>query len=385
MAVEDFKYPNIEPTDYIDESREDILARDDAAKHSFRRVSTFPTVTEDDIGMKIYLIGVGVFQLLSAGPDTEPQWKQLTDDKRNAAYTDWVIENYQPISQLLTSLAKLVEAHDAIPYFRGPNDMQSAPLSNFMMDILAETDDVGVRNALGLGTAATLDTPISGSNIADGSIGIDKISNSFKQNLGFTTGDCKLTYKRTADEGWILLDDGSIGNIGSGATTRANADTYDLYMTMWDIPICTVQSFSGAPSTKTTAIQDWSANKRLILPKVLGRALAIAGQGEGLSKRDLGSIFGEEQTQLGVENIPSHNHALLLNGNDYGSKNGSVATATNYLGSGTENSKSRRNFESSWTVKNTTICDYAGGGTAGGYASHNTMQPTSFINILMKL
>lgn len=49
----------------------------------------------------------------------------------------------------------------------------------------------------------------------------------------FTTGDVKLTLKTTADATWVLMDDKSIGDASSGATGRANADTEDLYTLIW--------------------------------------------------------------------------------------------------------------------------------------------------------
>ena len=59
MSTTDFEYPDIKKTDFIDESLPKILARDDASKHGFRRVESFPNVTADDVGMKIWWVGVG--------------------------------------------------------------------------------------------------------------------------------------------------------------------------------------------------------------------------------------------------------------------------------------------------------------------------------------
>lgn len=305
--IDDYSYPHIEPIEYIDESLDKILARDDASKCSFRRVSTFPIVTEKDIGMKVYMTGVGNFQLLEVAP--EPVWKQLSSDNRNPAFTDWVIDNYQPLSEVLSSLAKLSNISNALPYFDGPADLQTTPITPLGASLLGQSSPGEVREVLGLEGASTISLPIDGSYIKPGSLSIDKIDNNFKKNLGWTTGDVKLTYKRTADSGWILLNDGSIGNASSGATTRANADTYDLFMLMWEIPLCTIQTFAGVDTPKgNSAIEDWSANKRLVLPKVLGRALGVAGTGEGLDKRNLGQSSGDFQT-FSVDNIPPHNHA----------------------------------------------------------------------------
>ena len=53
-------------------------------------------------------------------------------------------------------------------------------------------------------------------------------------NAGFSTGDVKLTFKTTPESGWVMCDDGSIGNAASAATNRADADTEALYTLFWN-------------------------------------------------------------------------------------------------------------------------------------------------------
>ena len=392
----DYSYPNIEPTDYIDESLDKILARDDASKCSFRRVDTFPIVSEKDLGMKVYLAGKGNFQLVSVDP--EPYWKQLSSDTRNPAYVDWVQENYQPISALLTSLAKLVEAHDALAYFNGPNDIQATPLSGFVKNLLSQTDENGFRSILNIGSAASLNLPIDGSTaIAAGSIPVSAIDAEFKRNMGWTTGDVKLTYKVNADDGWVMANDGSIGNQASGATTRANADTKDLFYLMWNLPVCEVQTFAGNPSTKTTAAGDWSANKRLILPKILGRSLGVAGSGSGLTARNLGQSLGSETFTMTAGSIPPHNHGGLRvinisGGYGYFGQMGLGCVAsdfmkTNVRSQGLDNNYYAYNPDdydfSVITDKYGNRLSPAGGDNTS--STFNNMQPTSFVNVMIKL
>ena len=52
----------------------------------------------------------------------------------------------------------------------------------------------------------------------------------------FSTGDCKVTLKTTADPGWVLMDtdDGTIGNVASSATKRADVDTEELFELLWN-------------------------------------------------------------------------------------------------------------------------------------------------------
>lgn len=67
---------------------------------------------------------------------------------------------------------------------------------------------------------------------------------------------------------WLLIDGKTIGNAASGATARANADTWRLYEVMWEFPVAAVPIFdsAGAPSTRgATAMADFNAGKRIPL------------------------------------------------------------------------------------------------------------------------
>jgi len=99
----------------------------------------------------------------------------------------------------------------------------------------------------------------------------------------FSTGDVKFTLKNVSDPGWLLMDDGTIGTISSGATHTGWAN-FSLYKLIWN----NVNSAIWAPiytsaGVLTTyggsAVADWSANKRLSLTKALGRVLSGSSQG----------------------------------------------------------------------------------------------------------
>lgn len=102
------------------------------------------------------------------------------------------------------------------------------------------------------------------------------------QNVGlFSTGDVKLSIKTSADAGWVIMDDGTIGNASSSASTRANADTAALFSLVWDNIAntwCPIYDSAGAVSTRgADAATDYAANKRIRLPRTVGRAMAGAG------------------------------------------------------------------------------------------------------------
>lgn len=177
----------------------------------------------------------------------------------------------------------------------------------------------------------------------------------------FTTGDVKTTLKTTADAGWVMMNDGTIGDASSGGTTRANADTQALFALLWtnvSNANCPVSSGRGA-----SAAADFAAHKVIVLPKMLGRALASAGSGSGLTARALGDAVGEEMHILTIGEMPSHDHVLANNAftPDFGGPN---------------------------SLQNAGGVEATGGLTttaAGSGGAHNNMQPTSFLNFMIKL
>jgi hypothetical protein len=174
----------------------------------------------------------------------------------------------------------------------------------------------------------------------------------------FTTGDVKTTLKAIADAGWVMMNDGTIGDASSGATTRANADTQALFTLLWanvSNTNCPVSSGRGA-----SAAADFAAHKTIALPKMRGRALASAGAGAGLTSRALGDAVGEETHILALGEIPSHTH-------DY------VAPGSIVLGSAS-GANTAQGVSTATTDSGT-----------GGNGAHNNMQPTSFLNFMIKL
>jgi len=127
------------------------------------------------------------------------------------------------------------------------------------------------------------------------------------------TGDVKATYQ-LVQNGWVQLNEGNIGNASSGATTRANADTHDLFVLLWNITnavpttLLVYSSIGAVVARGTSAINDFNANRRLDLPKATGRSLIQAGTA-GIKTYVIGEKFGEEQhTMSATAEMPKHNH-----------------------------------------------------------------------------
>ena len=182
--------------------------------------------------------------------------------------------------------------------------------------------------------------------------------NSRASAAAFTTGDVKLTIKTVADAAWVLMNDGTIGNAASGGTTRANADTVALFTLLYNNTAdadCAVSGGRGA-----SAAADYAANKTIALPKALGRALATYGAGSGLTSRAMAKILGEETHVLTTAEMPAHVHTLPRS-NNAGADTGNVSQ-----GGGANIAA-------------------INSGSTGGDGAHNTMQPTVFLNVMIKL
>lgn len=180
---------------------------------------------------------------------------------------------------------------------------------------------------------------------------------------GFGTGDVKTTMKATADYGWVMANDGTVGNASSNATTYANALAEAIFTLVWtniSNTYAALLTSAGAPVARgASAAADFAANRQITLTKALGRALIIAGAGSGLTNRALGQILGEEDHLLTIPEIPAHTHSLPYTIN--------VASAVN--GTGTDGTRSGPITS----------------GSTGGGGSHNNMQPSSAWNLMIKL
>src|SRR4051812_27150490 len=178
----------------------------------------------------------------------------------------------------------------------------------------------GTGHCSALGTLVR-DTVIASSNanaLVSFSVGTKDVTNDIpasdhaRASTTFTTGDVKLTFKTTADPTWIMLDDGSIGNAASGATTRANADCAALFALLYgNIVALVLQDSAGSTVARgASAAADFAANRRLLVPKVLGRSIAVAGAGSGLTARTLGSTAGAETETPTLAKTAAHNHSV---------------------------------------------------------------------------
>lgn len=201
----------------------------------------------------------------------------------------------------------------------------------------------------------------------------------------FSTGDVKLTLKNTADTGWVMAQDGTIGNAASGASERANADTSALFALLWTNISNTYAPVSGGRGGSAAA--DFAANKTIQLTAMMGRTLGIAGAGATLTSRALGQTLGEETHTMLLAEMVSHGHTLTDPGHFH-----NASVRLDGLGSPYNQSPSHNtsNFtDNGPPTPDVTSTDVATTGitisNAGSTTPFNVMQPTSFINAMIKL
>ncbi len=224
-----------------------------------------------------------------------------------------------------------------------------------------QTDDDAVYIQLGMPLGAPCDVLFTKPALYLGTIDPDLDFDSYDQinsiNSTPRTGDTKMGYLDSAPQGW-LYNTGSIGNVGSGATARANADTFQLYKTLWD---AVADAWAPVlPSRGASAVADFLAGKPLFLTRTLGRVVGGAGFGDALTNRVLGEFLGTETNTLATNNLPNPILNNLGIVNVVAGAGVTVFLNNNNLGSGI-------------------LANPGGGQTV------NNMQPTTFMNIFIKL
>lgn len=129
------------------------------------------------------------------------------------------------------------------------------------------------------------------------------------------TGDLKVKYGTGALTGFVRANGLSIGNAGSGASERANADTQTLF-----VYLCGADpnlAMSGGRSGN--CLNDYNAGKQLSLPDWRGRAIAaLADMGNsatasftatyaGCTVTTLGASCGGQSSTITQTNLPNIN------------------------------------------------------------------------------
>lgn len=179
----------------------------------------------------------------------------------------------------------------------------------------------------------------------------------------FSTGDAKITLKTVADAGWILCDDGTFGAGASGAAHADNAtqNLFVLFFNNLTDAVAPLLTSTGTATTRAAQIDGLTAfgnNCRMTLSQVLGRSLAVAGTGAGLSPRTLGSADGNETHAVTQSELPAHFHTYN-------------AASTIATGPGSAQTASAPGVTSTSTV--------------GSNVAASILNPRSYWNVMIKL
>jgi len=275
--------------------------------------------------------------------------------------------SYQNSSAFLTAISGLTSTANSFLYFDASNAAAIGVITPFGRNLVDDTNASTARTTLGLGTAAVANTGTSAGNVVvlDGSAKLPAVDGSQLTNLpvgssGWEIGDVKLRYGTTAGAGWLLMNDGTIGNASSGAT-YANAAYLSLYIYLYSVISDTWAPVSGGRTGNAT--NDFNSGKTLTLSKMLGRTLAVAGAGSGLTSRAIGENLGTETV---AAEMPAHTHST-----------------TRVIGT----------VEVAESIGGTYLVAYSptgydNGGTTGsassGDGNMNVMQPSTFLNAFIR-
>jgi hypothetical protein len=189
------------------------------------------------------------------------------------------------------------------------------------------------------------------------------------------TGDTRTSMNSFAPYGWVQMNDGTIGSPSSGATNRANFDTFYLYKLIWDatntnpttITYAPIQTSGGAVTTRgASADADFAANKRLQLLFALGRVFAGAG-----GAHPIGQPLGAETYQLLETDIAGHTHTVG-GGGATAFRTVSVAPSTLFSAA----AGPLLDGSAATTDRNQ---------APGANTSFSLLQPTTYMNVFIKL
>lgn len=219
-------------------------------------------------------------------------------------------------SSAFLALVGLVPAADKIAYFTGA---AAAALTNFTAT---------ARSICALVFLAKGDL-ISGGGVDTGvvtSVGPDGYSLRAQasspggiawQPHGLPPG-IPLPYLGTTAPPGFVLGTGSIGDATSGATQRANADTFPLYSVLWNSCADTQAPVSGGRGA--TAAADFAVHKTITIPDYRGRGfIGLDNMGgvaanittlavSGMDATKMGFTGGDQRSQLHAHGVTENPH-----------------------------------------------------------------------------
>lgn len=110
------------------------------------------------------------------------------------------------------------------------------------------------------------------------------------------------------------------------------------------------------------------------LPELRGRVPMHAGNGPGLTPRQLGQKSGQERVTLNSTELPQHNHPININvSTEPGEEGNANSFIANHQGGFNEDPSANK------------FLSGGSSGMTGGNQSHNNMQPYQSVNFIIAL
>lgn len=194
-------------------------------------------------------------------------------------------------------------------------------------------------------------------------------------NLEPETGRIETFFGSTAPSGWVLFNGGTIGNGSSGGTCRANADTEDLFIYLYNLFNNTIAPVSGGRGS--SASEDYALNKTITLTNIAAILLASYS-----STKTHMSKEGDREYFLTENQVPGHEHVLWLQEFSFNPAI-SGALALRYITTG-DATVTSSNYTTA-TKSYSTNFKYEGSGSGETFEEFSVAQPSVNVNMIIKL
>lgn len=289
---------HISPAEKISQSLQKLLNRDLAALTMFSgtRDPDASSLTEDMVGIWLDRTDLKIVKRL-ASVTPSVVWEELFNYGSYVPTKPEIDEAFQPVNENLTALSQVQGTSGSIPYFISQNQMSVIPVNQWGVKFVQSENAEAARETLGLGELATQDV-IDGSQISDKSIGLEKL-NFDVSSAGYDTGDfMETTADKKFEDGWLILNGGTIGNKTSNATAAAADECEKLFKMLWSNANLKLYGPDGIETSRSSADQDWTNSRQLALPDPRGRIFKGASS---------------QSEVCALSDIPLSNHGVTTN------------------------------------------------------------------------